>query len=224
LDLPVADTTELPLADTSDMIQLHQIFRDALGSAPELVGSVEPGDTERAEFVASYYLNVLSLLHTHHASEDELVTPRLLQRCPDQAATITRIAGQHEQVIGAIATAEASIAAWKADPTEATRAETVSDLAALDAGLTPHLDDEERDLLPIAASCINVAEWGELPAHGMRHFTGDKPWLIAGLVQDQLRPEQIAGMQAQMPPEQAEFWATTGQHLYREHQLQLHGS
>jgi hemerythrin-like domain-containing protein len=217
----MAQMSDLPLADTSDMVQFHQVFRDALGAAPELIAAIEPGDTARAEFVANYYVNVLSLLHTHHEGEDALLTPRLLQRCPDEAATITRIADQHKAVFGAVDDAEASIAAWQADPSELKGAQVAASLAALHAALAPHLDEEERYLLPIAAGCINVAEWGELPAHGMRNFTGDKPWLITGLVQDQMRPEQIAAMQAHMPPELAAFWLSTGQDLYRDHKAEL---
>jgi hypothetical protein len=215
------DMNDLPLADTSDMIQFHQVFRDALGAAPDLIASIAPGDTARAEFVANYYVNVLSLLHTHHEGEDELLTPRLLQRCPDDAETISRIGGQHKDVLGAVDDAEMAIAAWQADPSEVKGAQVAASLAALHAALAPHLDEEERDLLPIAAGCINVAEWGELPAHGMRNFTGDKPWLITGLVQDQMRPEQIEAMQAHMPPELAAFWLSTGQDLYRNHKSEL---
>jgi hemerythrin-like domain-containing protein len=203
------------------MIGLHQVFRDALAAGPDLIGTVEPRDTERVAFVTNHYINVLRLLHTHHEGEDELLTPRLLQRCPDQADTITRIGNQHEEVLGALGDAETALGAWEADPTEHTRDAAVASIAALEAALTPHLDQEEREILPIAASCINVAEWGELPAHGMQHFDGDKPWLILGLVQDQMTPAQLAGMQAHMPPAQAAFWANTGLGLYRDHQAKL---
>ena len=32
--------------------------------------------------------------------------------------------------------------------------------------------------MPIAAKYVNVAEWGQLPAHGLQHFSGDKLWLF----------------------------------------------
>jgi hypothetical protein len=217
----MAGLPELPLADTSDMAQLHQVFRNSLAAAPKLVATVAPGDAARAGFVANYYSNVLSLLHTHHEGEDELLTPRLLERRPEKAEVINRVGAQHVQVLDAIDAAEQAVATWQADPTEANRAAALECLVELDTGLTPHLDDEEREVVPIAAECINVAEWGELPTHGMQHFTGDKPWLIMGLIQDQLRPEQIAVMQEHMPPEVAAFWASTGRHLYADHQQEL---
>jgi hypothetical protein len=57
----------------------------------------------------------------------------------------------------------------------------------------------------------------------MQHFAGDKPWLVMGLVQDQLSPEQVTGVQAHMPPDVRQFWTNVGHSLYREHQLELNG-
>lgn len=196
----MTETGNLPLADTSDMIGLHRVFREALAAAPRLVGGVAPGDAERAELVGSYYDNVLRLLDGHHAGEDELVTPRLLERCPDEAETIARIFAQHDDVHGAIGRAHACVATWRALPTAANTTDLVAALAALDAALTPHLDEEERTVLPLAARCINVAEWGELPGHGMRTFDGDKLWLIRGLIREQMTPAQRDSMDAHTPP------------------------
>ena len=92
--------------------------------------------------------------------------------------------------------------------------DAVKVLASLDLALLPHLDEEEREVLPIAALCINVAEWGELASHGMGAFTGDKPWLVLGLIQEQMTADQVADMEAHMPPPMAEFWATAGRPMF----------
>ena len=210
----MSETRQLPLADTSDMIGFHRVFREALSSAPRLVGSAPDGDLNRAEQVASYYDNVLRLLHAHHEGEDELLTPKLVERQPDSADLILRVAAQHHDVLAALAAAETAVQTWRGDPSAARRDDAVQALAALDVTLVPHLDEEEREVLPIAARCINVAEWGELPAHGIRTFSGDKPWLILGLIQEQMTPDQIADMEAHMPPPVAEFWASAGRPMF----------
>jgi hemerythrin-like domain-containing protein len=212
---------DLPLADTTDMIGLHRVFREALAAAPALVGGASENDADRVELVASYYANVLDLLHSHHEGEDELLTPRLLARVPTQAATISRVGGQHETVLAAVGAAEAAIANWRVDPSAVHQSDAVTALAALDAGLTPHLDEEERDILPIAAQCINVAEWGELPAHGMRSFRGDKMWLIIGLIQEQMSPSHRADMEAHMPPPMLEFWRSDGRGMFDSYVAEL---
>jgi hypothetical protein len=210
----MAAPTDLPLADTSDMIGLHQVFRDALTAAPSLVGSAGADDAARADVVGSYYANVLELLHRHHEGEDELLTPRLLERAPGHADTISRIGAQHLGVLSAIDAVEHAIATWRAEPSAVNRDAAAAALAELDAKLIPHLDEEEREILPIAAQHINVAEWGELPEHGMKNFAGDKMWLIIGLIREQMTADQRAIMDAHMPPPMLEFWTNQGEGLF----------
>lgn len=219
----MSETTNLPPADTSDMIGLHRVFREALAAAPPLVAGAAPDDAERVELVGSYFDNVLWLLDGHHAGEDELVTPRLLARCPEEAGTTGRIAAQHGEVHEAIERAHACVAAWRADPAEQNAAALVAALGTLDRALTPHLDEEERTILPIAARCMNAAEWGELPAHGMQTFGGDKPWLIRGLIREQMTPQQRAAMDAHTPPPVAAMWAETGEAAYEAFVARLRG-
>jgi iron-sulfur cluster repair protein YtfE (RIC family) len=196
------------------MIQFHRVFREALGSAAPLVGSVAAGDIARADLVGSYYANVLALLKSHHEGEDELVWPKLVERAPDQADTVMRIAAQHEGVLAALQTAQARLTEWRVDPQIENGAQLAAALATLGAELALHLDEEERVILPIAARHITAPEWGELPAHGMQHFEGDKIWLVMGLIREQMRPDQIAVMEAHMPPPVLDFWLSSGRAQY----------
>jgi hemerythrin-like domain-containing protein len=211
-------TSTLPLADTRDMKGLHNVFREALDAATQLVGTAADGDTRRAEYVGTYYDNVLRLLHGHHEGEDELLTPKLAERCTAaEAAEVRRIAGQHDGVLGDLAAAEAAVASWRAQPETDQRNAAVAALRQLQDSLAAHLAEEERVVLPIAARHINVAEWGELPAHGMRTFTGDKLWLIIGLVQEQMPAPAIVNMEAHMPPPVLEFWQSTGKRMFSDY-------
>jgi hypothetical protein len=215
-------TTALPLADTRDMIGLHRVFREALSAASVLVGQATPGDCARAEVVGTYYDNVLRLLHSHHEGEDELMTPRLLERCTsEEAAVVGRVAAMHDDVTADLAAAEAAVAAWRSSASQADRDTAVSLLVALERTLLGHLDDEERLVLPIAAKYIDVAEWGQLPAHAMRTFTGDKMWLVLGLVQEQMPEHVIATMEANMPPPLLAMWESPGRRMFADFTAQL---
>ena len=205
----------IPLADTKDMIGVHQVFRDAFGSAVAYIGSADSADTQRVELVGTYYDNVLAFLRVHHAGEDELLTPRLVDRCtPDEIAEVERVAAQHHDVHDAIDHAQRALDEWRAAPDLESATGASIALASLGAALTTHLDDEQETVLPIAARYITMPEWGELPAHGMQHFAGDKIWLIMGLIQEQMTPEQIAQMEMHMPPPVAEFWTRQGRPMY----------
>jgi hemerythrin-like domain-containing protein len=213
----MAETAELPLADTTEMASVHRVFRNALSQVPQLVGPASD-DADRAQLVGSYYDNVLKLLHVHHESEDEFLTPLLLERgTPDETSEIARIAAQHAAVLGDIEAAEARIAEFTAGPTVDRGAVLAASLAELNASLVAHLDEEENTAMPIAAKYINVAEWGQLPAHGLQNFRGDKIWLILGLLRTEMTDSQRANMDANMPPPVSQFWTETGEGLYREY-------
>jgi hemerythrin-like domain-containing protein len=216
----MTDTTQL--ADTSDMIGVHNVLREQLGGARALVDGAA-ADPARVQLIASYYDNVLEFLHVHHAGEDELLWPKLIERLPEQKDLVERIAAQHHDVDGAVTRAHAAIDAWRATTDPQTTAEAGDALVALNDVLTAHLAEEEREILPLAAQVMTVPEWGELPGHAMMHFSADKPWLVVGLVRDQMTEAQKAAMLAGMPPEFQQFWVGTGQGLYDGFMAQVRG-
>lgn len=206
-----------PLADTSDMVGLHRVFRDAFDRAESYIATADPADPERVEMVASYYDNVLRLVHAHHDGEDELLTPRLVQRCtPAEAAEVERVAAQHREVLGNLDRAEVALAGWRSAASAPTAAAATTALGVLGTSLRAHLDDEEQTVLPIAARYITAPEWGELPGHAMQNFTGDKLWLILGLVQEQMTPQQVETVEANMPPPVAAFWTGQGRPMFTD--------
>jgi iron-sulfur cluster repair protein YtfE (RIC family) len=197
------------LVDTSDMVRFHRVFREAFATAPRLVASVAPGDTHRAQLVADYYVNVLRLLHAHHTGEDELLMPKLLERYPDPEV-VRAVAEQHEGVGEGLTSAEAALTAFRVRPAPETAAPVITALDSLGTALIRHLDDEERILLPIAARYVTQEEWAALPENGLRHFDGDRPWLVLGLIRRHLTRAEVEEMDAHMSPPPGESGATSG--------------
>ena len=223
--LDTTDTTPASgnptLTDTSDMIGLHGVFRDALAAAPSLVRADANGD--RRETVAAYYDVVLRLLKAHHEGEDELLIPLLTQRCAGQdLATVTRVAAQHGPVTDLITLARDRVAKWRSDP-NADAAEVRTALSAVQRKLIPHLDDEERAVLPIAAGVVTPDEWGQMPGHALRQFEGDDLWLVLGLVFDHMTDDQRAVTQAHMPPHLMSGWREHGEPYYAAARARLGG-
>jgi hypothetical protein len=194
---------------------MHRVFRAAFGSSVEYVEGCDPADVDRVEVVGTYFDNVLRLLHVHHAGEDELMTPRLVDRgSDDEIEDVTRVAAQHLDIVDAIETAEEAVATWRTQP-DADSAAVASDaLSSLAGPLANHLDEEELTILPIAARHLTQPEWAELPSHGMQNFSGDKMWLVIGLIREQMSDEQRGRMAAAMPPPVAQWWAEQGESTY----------
>jgi hypothetical protein len=202
----MSETTSLR-PDTSDMVRVHRVFRSSLASAPEFVDSAA-GDDERRALIANYYANLLAFLEVHHDGEEELVFPRLSERAPEHRATVEVAIAQHHDVVALLASAQEAVGRWNGD----TGAPAVIEaLAALDGKLSPHLDEEEASILPLAAAHLTVEEWGQLPGHGFAHFTGDKVWLILGLIRENLTDDQRAQMLEEMPPPARQMWETMGE-------------
>jgi hemerythrin-like domain-containing protein len=202
--------------DTRDMIAVHAVFRDALGAAPRIVGGASRNDPDHAENVAAYYANVLAFLNVHHEGEDALLWPKLLERCPVEAARVQEIADQHQDLTVLIALAEAQLVEWRKKPDTDHGAKLAGALVLLGRELSAHLDQEEIFVLPLAAEHLTVEEWGEFPAHGMQHFQGDKIWVLLGLLFEAMPPGQPEVALAHMPPPVVEFWSNLGRSMFEE--------
>lgn len=196
--------------DTTDMMAVHRVFRQALATAPALIGGAPRGDTARAGVVASYYDNVLRFLKVHHEAEDELVWPKLRQRCPADAVLVDRMVGHHEDVHGALDRAAALVPGWAVSADAAAAGELTAALAELGDRLIPHLDEEEERVVPLCAEHLTMEEWGQMPGHALAHYDGDKVWLILGLIRENMTQTQRDAMLEHMPPPPREMWLTMG--------------
>jgi len=200
--------------DTSDMLAVHQVFRDAFGAAGSYVASTGAGsDDVRVALVGDFYRNVFAFLHVHHEGEDALVTPLLVERL-DDPREVERVAAQHTEVLVPLADAEDALQAWSERPGAASSEALVTSLGGLDEVLRAHLDEEERVVLPLCDGNLSVEEWGALPGHAMGAFQGDRIWLILGLIREQMTDEQRADMLAHMPPPAVEMWTTFGSNAF----------
>jgi hemerythrin-like domain-containing protein len=201
--------------DVSDMYAVHGVFRDTLGEAPTLVARIAPGDEPRTALIANYYENILSFLEAHHDGEEKLVFPLLLQRCSGEDALLARMEEEHDDALALLEDAQRDLAAWQAGDA-ATRQAVTESLEALRVQLVGHLDEEEADVLPLAAANLSAEEWGALPGHGMANFHGDKIWLILGLIRERMTDDQRSQMLAHMPPPAVDMWTSFGEQAFKE--------
>jgi hypothetical protein len=198
------------------MYAVHGVFRDSLGAAPQLVGGIPAGDTERVALIANYYENILSFLEAHHDGEEQLVFPLLRARCAGNAELIDHLEGQHKEALRLLEEAQNSLAAWPAGDA-ATQQAAADSLEALRVQLVAHLDEEEAKVLPLAAANLSMEEWGALPGHGMANFGGDKIWLILGMIRERMTDDQRAAMLAHMPPPALDMWTGFGEQAFKDY-------
>lgn len=218
----MADQAGTPRPDVTDMPAVHSVFRDTLGAAPRLVGDIAPGDAARVEVVANYYDNILYFLEAHHDGEEEIVFPRLRERCPDAKLLLETLEQEHKQALALLADARVALAAWPdAGGDTAAQSAVVDSLGALRTQLVAHLDQEESEALPLCAKHLYADEWGQLPGHAMGNYKGDKIWLIMGLIRQRFTQEQRDQMLEHMPPPARDMWNNFGENAFNELSAQV---
>ena len=161
---------------------------------------------ERVEVIGSFYENVIEFLHVHHTSEDELIYPVLEEHCAESRSELERIDDQHKLLHAPMDAARSAIASWRAAPSTDNAKVVIDATASIAEPLRPHLADEEAVMLPIATKWMSPEEIGGMAGHSMMTFRADKPWLMMGLVREQLNQDQRDGMLAGMPPEMRTMW------------------
>ncbi|MGY1821738.1 hemerythrin domain-containing protein [Geodermatophilus sp. SYSU D00079] len=195
----MTETSSAPLTDVHDMVVVHRGFRREFRLLPELVRRVPAGDTARAAVLAAHTRLVLTALHLHHTAEDELLWPRLLERAAPDAALVHRMEAQHEQVERHTGRLTVALTRWEAEARPAVTEEVAATLDALRTALLEHLDEEEREILPLAARHVSPEEWDQLGQHGIAAMSRSQLPLVFGAVLEEATPEEAVEMLAKLP-------------------------
>jgi iron-sulfur cluster repair protein YtfE (RIC family) len=186
----MTETSSTTLIDVHDMVVAHRAFRREFRLLPPLVRAVAPGDTARAAVLAGHGRMLLTGLHLHHTSEDLLLWPKLLERCPPDAGLIERMEAQHERVHAALEQLGPALDRWEAEARPAVTEEVASGFEALHVALVEHLDEEEREILPLAARHLSQQEWNELGEHGVKDMRKKDLPIMFGAVAEEATPEE----------------------------------
>lgn len=70
-----------------------------------------------------------------------------------------RMEHQHQKIGAALHDVRARLDPWAGDPTAEASAGLATSLSRLLDVLVPHLDEEERDVVPVIARCVTEEEW-----------------------------------------------------------------
>ena len=208
-------TTEKP--DINEMRVIHRVFRRELTALPGLVRRVPDGDSARAEVVARHAEFVLAGLHIHHSGEDENLWPLLLERAEPSTELIETMQAQHERVHECVDRSQTLLAAWRRTPGSAAGEELAAELEQLNQALFEHLDQEERDILPLAQEYVSVEEWARLGEHGRDSMSREDLPIMFGAILEEADPSERAKMLALLPPPIRLLMRTLGARKYRRY-------
>jgi hemerythrin-like domain-containing protein len=190
--------------DTSGMARIHLVVESALETAPTYVNGALTLD--RVIAVASFYENVIEYLRVHHGAEDELLFPRLEERCAHEREAVMQIGSQHHQVDARTALAIEAIDQWRAEPNDCRARALIEALTGVLEALSPHCRAEEAVVVPLASRYVSPAEWHEMLPYEERNYRLDKPWVIMGLAMDLGGDARRAAILAVLPESSRVQW------------------
>ncbi|MEJ2856834.1 MULTISPECIES: nitroreductase family deazaflavin-dependent oxidoreductase [unclassified Saccharothrix] len=197
-----------------DMVIVHRIFRRGFREVAALVARTADGATGRAEPIADHAAFLLDALHHHHAAEDEYLWPLLLSRVQPRAELVHRMEAQHQALAGHVEQTRALLGRWRATADRGTADELSTAVTRLAATLTEHLDDEEREILPLVEEHVTAGEWAELGQRSFDKFPRSVLPIMHGTMLEVTTPQEAAEFTANLPTIVKVMWRLVGRRRY----------
>lgn len=129
---------------------IHAAFRRDLQRFDDALATFPPDSRPRADQLWAAWQNLAFQRHHHHSDEETIFWPTLRDLGADTVLVDT-LAGEHEQMLAALRSAEGAMASFHTEPSASNAAAARSSIAELCNVLQDHLAHEERDLEPVAA-------------------------------------------------------------------------
>lgn len=207
-------------ADVRDMAIVHRFYRREFALAPQVLRALRPQDTARRAAVKEWFPVTLLAMHHHHEAEDELMFPLMTGRV--DAALLERMELQHRDVAAAVDEVETRLAAWTKD--EPGSLETLADAYdRLLPVLVRHLDDEEREVVPLIAGALTAEQYGRKATSGNDRYEPRLLMMCFGAMIEQCSAEDAEFMLSHLRDEVRRSWDDHVADEYRELMSLLRG-
>jgi hypothetical protein len=206
-----------------DMALIHRIFRTSFAELAQLVPTIPPTDGPRIRAAATHLDFLLVGLTAHHTTEDELVWPVLAARARPSAAAVERMETQHHDIHDGLEDVRGRNAAWLDRPTAESAAALSTAITGLLRQLEPHLDEEERDVVPLIAQHVSTDEWERAGRTTFDKFTPAQRFIATGQMLEVATPAEAAAMMANLPAPVRVLWALIGTRRYRRYVAAFRG-
>jgi len=207
--------------EVRDMRIIHETFRRAYEESAALVRANPTPSPARVTFLADHIDFGLTMLHHHHEGEDEILYPLLVERVPDHATRTEQIDHEHQAVKETIDAAQTACARWRTAPSTVTGEALANSLDEVNAALLPHLDNEEREVVPLAAVTVTQKEWDSLAKHGIASIPGNKKLIAFGMILEPLSEIDRVYMLTNLPPPVKVLYRLVGKRAWNKYATTL---
>ncbi|MFE0178763.1 hemerythrin domain-containing protein [Streptomyces sp. NPDC059002] len=209
---------------TREMVMIHRIFRRESRVMAELVQEVQPGDSGRATVLEEAWHTYATGLHLHHTGEDELLWPQLLARVDLDAEQVLRMEAQHEELSASLDQVELLMESWVPSAPVAQRDALVDALLQHHHTLCAHLDEEERDVMPLVTQHVTEAQWRALGERGLAETPRNRRMIALGAILEDASEDERAEFLGRLPGPARLLWHLVGRRQYRREMRRIRGA
>lgn len=210
--------------DTRDMLAVHRAIRREFADLGVLVAAVPDRDVARAGVVGSHVLAMTQMVHSHHASEDEVLWPIMKERVPEKSTLAAAMEGQHALIDGLISSTESTTQRWMMSGSASAASQVCWSMEQMSAIVDAHLLQEEADVLPLAETVFTSDEWAAVGEHSRAGLTPEQLDISFGVTEDAASTEEWALILAGVTPEVRSRWEQEGRLAFREYRARLVGA
>ncbi|WP_367130494.1 MULTISPECIES: hemerythrin domain-containing protein [Streptomyces] len=208
---------------TREMAMVHQVFRRESRLLAELVQEAGLADTARARILAEHWRLYSAGLHTHHTGEDEMLWPVLLPRLDLDAEQVLAMEAQHHALTEGIAEVQRLMDRWQARALLEDRDELAEALRTHHRQLCAHLDEEEREVMPLVALHVSPEQWHAVGERGLAETPRNRLMIALGAILEDASPEEREEFLARLPLPARVLWKLLGQRQYRRETVRVRG-
>lgn len=187
-------------ADTNMMRIVHNALRRDLQRAREALTRDPAADERQIRAIAEHLTWMMEFLDAHHRSEDDGLYPLVRERDPSAALLLDDMAHDHEAVSRSIDFLETLLQGGDQVGPRDPIVQAIDDLSEI---LLPHLEREERDVMPIVSRAITNAEWAgleqehNLDGKSVSQLGKEGHWLIDDAATDDR--DRVLGLVPRLP-------------------------
>ncbi|MFD0268578.1 hemerythrin domain-containing protein [Streptomyces sp. NPDC127106] len=208
---------------TREMAMIHQVFRRESRLLCELVQEVPASDTVRAGILAEHWREYTVGLHAHHTGEDEMLWPALLPHLDLDAEQVLAMEAQHHELTRGMDEVQMHMDRWRARALAADRDELAEALRRHHRQLSAHLDEEEREVMPLVARHVNEKEWHAVGERGLAETPRNRLMIALGAILEDCPPDERREFLARLPVAARVMWKVLGQRQYRRETRRVRG-
>lgn len=121
--------------------------------------------------VSAHLGNIFSVLHHHHAAEDDLLWPMLRARVSLSEQDVARMQDEHAAIAESMENVQSLRKLWAATADSELAEKLIAPVNDLSARVDAHLEDEEQHIVPLINAHITAAEWQECLDRGAAFLT-----------------------------------------------------